>query len=103
MVNIGQMFRNGFTGDVKSPDAMPLLMMGCNARTSDASGAENAKMPQAPMKKEDARNADIEEPDFTSGLGPPFVENCCRSTRPTRCGPRAVLPSRSDAAESTKY
>jgi uncharacterized protein len=40
---------------------MPLLMMGCNARTSDAGGAEIAKMPLAPMKKEDAPNADLEE------------------------------------------
>jgi hypothetical protein len=42
MVTIGQMVRNGFTGDVKSADVMPLLMMGCNARASDASAAEIA-------------------------------------------------------------
>jgi hypothetical protein len=50
-VNIGQMFRNGFTGDVKSVDAMPLLVNGSDARTAEADGAEITKMPLAPMKK----------------------------------------------------
>jgi uncharacterized protein len=60
-VNIGQMFRDGFTGDVKSADAMPLLANGSNARTAEAGGAEVTKMPLAPMKREDAPNADLEE------------------------------------------
>jgi hypothetical protein len=45
------MFRNGFTGDVKSVDAMPLLVNGSDARTAEADGAEITKMPLAPMKK----------------------------------------------------
>lgn len=61
MVNIGQMFRNGFTGDVKSPDAAPLLLNGANARTAEATGGDINKMPLAPMRKEDAPNADLEE------------------------------------------
>jgi fermentation-respiration switch protein FrsA (DUF1100 family) len=60
-VNIGQMFRNGFTGEVKSANAMPLLENGSKARTAEANGAQIAKMPLAPMKKEDAPNADLEE------------------------------------------
>ena len=61
MVNIGQMFRNGFTGEVKSPDAAPLLKMGADASTAEARGGEIQKMPLGPMKKEDAPNADLEE------------------------------------------
>jgi len=61
MVNIGQMFRNGFTGEIKSADAAPLLVNGANARTAEASGGEVNKMPLAPMWKEDAPNADLEE------------------------------------------
>lgn len=60
-VNIGQMFRNGFTGEIKSPDAMPALLNGSAARTAEAGGAEITRMPLAPMKKEDAPNADLEE------------------------------------------
>jgi uncharacterized protein len=51
MVNIGQMFRNGSTGEVKSPDAAPLLKMGADARTTEANGGEIRKMPLAPMKE----------------------------------------------------
>jgi uncharacterized protein len=61
MVNIGQMFRNGCTGEIKSPDAAPLLKMGAEARTAEASGGEIQRMPLAPMRKEDAPNADLEE------------------------------------------
>lgn len=61
MVNIGQMFRNGFTGDVKSPDAAPYLAHGAQARSAEAGGAEITRMPLAPMRKEDAPNADLEE------------------------------------------
>ena len=61
MVNIGQMFRNGFTGEVKSPDAAPLLKNGAAARTAEAKGGEINRMPLAPMRKEDAPNADLEE------------------------------------------
>lgn len=43
--------------------------MGTDARTADAKGREIQKMPLAPMKKEDAPNADPEQawecPTFT--------------------------------------
>lgn len=61
MVNIGSMFRNGWDNNVKDSDALPYLIAGSNARTSDASGAEIATMPLAPMKKEDAPNAELRE------------------------------------------
>jgi hypothetical protein len=61
MVNIGQMFRNGFTGDVKSAETAPLIANGAKARTAEANGGEINKMPLAPMRKEDAPNADLEE------------------------------------------
>jgi fermentation-respiration switch protein FrsA (DUF1100 family) len=61
MVNIGQMFRNGFTNDVKSADAMPLLVAGSNARTSDASGAQIATMPLAPLNEKDAPNEELRQ------------------------------------------
>lgn len=60
-VNIGQMFRNGWDNSVKDVDAVGLLEMGSNARTSDASGPSFATLPLAPMKKEDAPNAELEE------------------------------------------
>lgn len=60
-VNIGQMFRNGWENTVKDADAMPLLQMGSQARTSDASQAELATLPLAPMRKEDAPNKELEE------------------------------------------
>jgi uncharacterized protein len=41
MVNIGQMFRNGFTGEVKSPDAAPALKMGADAGTAEAGPAKS--------------------------------------------------------------
>jgi len=61
MVNIGQMFRNGFTGEIKSADAAPALLGGANARTAEANGGDINKMPLAPMRREDAPNADLEE------------------------------------------
>ena len=61
MVNIGQMFRNGFTGEIKSADAAPALLGGANARTGEANGSDINKMPLAPMRREDAPNADLEE------------------------------------------
>lgn len=60
-VNIGQMFRNGFTDDVRSADAAPFIANGAAARTAEANGADIIKMPLAPMRKEDAPNADLEE------------------------------------------
>lgn len=61
MVNIGQMFRNGWENNVKDADALPYLIAGTNARTNDASGAEIAAMPLAPMKEEDAPNEELRE------------------------------------------
>lgn len=58
-VNIGQMFRNGWTNDVKDADAMPYLIAGANARTADAKGDQYQQMPLAPMKEEDAPNEEL--------------------------------------------
>lgn len=60
MVNIGQMFRNGWTNDVADPDAAPLLKMGADARTADAQGKDN-QFPLAPMKEEDAPNEELRQ------------------------------------------
>lgn len=59
-VNIGQMFRNGWDNNVKDADAMPYLLAGANARTAEA-GGEAQTMPLAPMKEEDAPNAELRE------------------------------------------
>lgn len=58
-VNIGQMFRNGWDGSVKDADALPYLEAGSAARTADASNNDMATMPLAPLKEEDAPNAEL--------------------------------------------
>lgn len=61
-VNIGQMFRNGWANTIKDADAVGLLEMGARARTADAANAAgNEHFPLAPMRKEDAPNAELEE------------------------------------------
>lgn len=60
-VNIGQMFRNGWDNNVKDADALPYLAHGSQARTLDANNPELAIIPLAPMKKEDAPNAELAE------------------------------------------
>lgn len=61
MVNIGQMFRNGWDNNVKDSDALPYIEAGSGFRTSDASGAEIATIPLAPMKEEDAPNEELRQ------------------------------------------
>lgn len=58
-VNIGQMFRNGWDGSVPDADALPYLEAGSAARTADASSNGMSTMPLAPMKEEDAPNAEL--------------------------------------------
>lgn len=60
-VNIGSMFRNGWENNVKDIDALPYIDAASNARTADASGNTFATMPLAPMKEEDAPNAELRE------------------------------------------
>jgi fermentation-respiration switch protein FrsA (DUF1100 family) len=60
-VNIGQMFRNGWENNVKDADAVGYLDFGSNARTSDAGKPELVTIPLAPLKKEDAPNAELAE------------------------------------------
>lgn len=60
-VNIGQMFRNGWENTVADADAIPMLEAGSQARTSDASNADLATIPLAPLRKEDAPNAELEQ------------------------------------------
>ena len=60
-VNIGQMFRNGWENTVKDADAVGLLDFGSNARTTDAKnrGEKDETLPLAPMREEDAPNAEL--------------------------------------------
>jgi fermentation-respiration switch protein FrsA (DUF1100 family) len=60
LVNIGQMFRNGWTNDVADADAAPVLKMGADARTADAAGQADP-FPLAPMKEEDAPNEELRQ------------------------------------------
>lgn len=61
MVNIGQMFRNGWLGDVKDADAAPYIQAGNDARTSDAAGNPVAIMPLAPLNEADATNEELRQ------------------------------------------
>lgn len=62
-VIIGQMFRNGWTNTIKDADAIGVLAGGSAARSADAAsgGQLFATMPLAPLKKEDAPNAELQE------------------------------------------
>lgn len=60
LVNIGQMFRNGWTGDVADADAAPLLVMGADARTADAQGNDDT-FPLAPLNEADAPNEELRQ------------------------------------------
>lgn len=60
-VNIGSMFRNGWENNVKDADATPYLAAGSNARTADAASDTPATMPLAPLRREDAPNAELLE------------------------------------------
>lgn len=61
MVNIGQMFRNGWENNVTDADATPYVQAGSNARTSDAAGNDIATMPLAPMNEADAPNEELRQ------------------------------------------
>ncbi|GEA02517.1 hypothetical protein KUL17_14140 [Alteromonas sp. KUL17] len=61
MVNIGQMFRNGWDNNVKDSEALPYLEAGSASRTSDASGNDTATMPMAPLKEENAPNEELRQ------------------------------------------
>lgn len=61
MVNIGQMFRNGWENNVQDSDAIPFIQAGSDARSSDASGAEVSTIPMAPLKEEDAPNEELRQ------------------------------------------
>ncbi|MCB1752144.1 MAG: alpha/beta hydrolase [Gammaproteobacteria bacterium] len=61
MVNIGQMFRNGWDNNVKDADAIPYIQAGSDARTSDASGADIVTIPMAPLTEEDAPNEELRQ------------------------------------------
>lgn len=61
MVNIGQMFRNGWDNNVKDADALPYIQAGTDARTSDAAGSPVATMPLAPLNEADAPNEELRQ------------------------------------------
>ncbi|WP_116364814.1 alpha/beta hydrolase [Parahaliea mediterranea] len=60
-VNIGQMFRNGWENTIKDADAAGLLEHGSQARTNDANSPDLATIPLAPLRREDAPNAELEQ------------------------------------------
>lgn len=60
-VNIGSMFRNGWDNNVKDADAVAYLDFGSQARSSDVVESKYATIPLAPMRQEDAPNAELAE------------------------------------------
>lgn len=60
MVNIGQMFRNGWDGSVTDAEAAPILEQAAQARTTDAAGKDN-EFPLAPMNEDDAPNEELRQ------------------------------------------
>jgi len=60
LVNIGQMFRNGWTNEVADADAAPVLKMGSDARTADVQGKDNP-FPLAPLNEADAPNEELRQ------------------------------------------
>lgn len=60
-VNIGSMFRNGWDGKTPDQAGLALLENGAKVRTAEAAGAETITMPLAPLRKEDAPNAELAE------------------------------------------
>ena len=61
LVNIGQMFRNGWDNNVKDGDAIPYIKAGSDARTSDAAGNAVATIPLAPLTEKDAPNEELRQ------------------------------------------
>ena len=61
MVNIGQMFRNGWDNNVKDSETIPYIQAGSDARTSDASGTPIATVPLAPLHEADAPNEELRQ------------------------------------------
>lgn len=60
-VNIGSMFRNGWDNSVASIDAMPVLVAGAHARTTEATGGATITIPLAPVRREDAPDKEMED------------------------------------------
>ena len=60
-VNIGAMINRGWLGDQPIENAIATLTYGSQCRTADAKGGETAKMPMAPLKKEDTPYVDLQE------------------------------------------
>lgn len=60
-VNIGAMFNRGWDGTLEPAAALPLLQMGSDARTAEAAGREGARIPFAPVNREDAPNEELAE------------------------------------------
>ncbi|MCB1541691.1 MAG: alpha/beta hydrolase [Rhodoblastus sp.] len=61
LVNIGQMFRNGWDNNVKDADAIPYIKAGSDARTSDAAGNAVVTIPLAPLTEKDAPNEELRQ------------------------------------------
>lgn len=61
MVNIGQMFRNGWGNEYPDTAGLAMTAVGSTARTNFATGKGVDTISLAPMKKEDAPNPELEE------------------------------------------
>lgn len=61
MVNIGQMFRNGWENNVEDADAIPYIEAGSGARTTDANDNDVATIPLAPLNEADAPNEELRQ------------------------------------------
>lgn len=60
LINIGQMFRNGWDGSVTDAEAAPILEQAAQARTTDAAGQDN-EFPLVPMHQDDAPNEELRQ------------------------------------------
>jgi fermentation-respiration switch protein FrsA (DUF1100 family) len=61
MVNIGQMFRNGWENNVRDAEAIPYIQAGDDARTSDSAGNPISTIPLAPLNEADAPNEELRQ------------------------------------------
>lgn len=60
-VNVGEMFRSGWTGGGDVAQAIALLEMGAAQRTAEANGGEEAFIPFSPLSLEGVEDRDMQE------------------------------------------
>jgi hypothetical protein len=125
-VNIGQIFRNGFTNDIKSADAVPLLANGANARSLQkrprsrlpdwqVNAASSAPAPRLVTRKGEARapSAVARKADWRWAVLDVDLRGCrseCRERQPARppqplhkrIGRRCTIPPKAHHAAAQK-